>query len=118
MQLFPGRRQSLAVNTGYVKIEVAHLPDFIGSFTRMAGIQINPAALLMEAEYSGRADNRRRAAAIGGAVQFTTVHKLAARPFLYPPAGAGDVADIGGKAAFFVHHDEDRPFGERVDVRI
>src|SRR5450756_312129 len=83
----------------------------------MAGVQVHPAGLLVETEHAGRADHCRWTTPEGGAVQLAAVDPLAARPFLQSPAGARDVADVGGEASLLMEHDEDRPLGERVDVR-
>ena len=111
-QLFTGRGESFTVDPGYVKIELTHIPDFFRRLARMTGVQVYSAGDVIKTKYAGRADNCRGAAAIGCTVQLTTVNELTARPFLYPPSGAGDVADIGGKAPLFVNHDKDRAFGE------
>src|SRR5450756_327161 len=83
----------------------------------MAGVQVHPAGLLVETEHAGRADHCRWTTPEGGAVQLAAVDPFAARPFLQSPAGTRDVADVGAEASLLMDHDEDRPLGERVDVR-
>src|SRR5450756_2933783 len=71
----------------------------------MAGVQVHPAGLLVETEHAGRADHCRWTTPEGGAVQLAAVDPLAARPFLQSPAGARDVADVGGEASLLMEHD-------------
>jgi hypothetical protein len=58
VEFLSGRGESFAGNAGDVKVEVAHLPDLLRALAGVAGVEVDPAALGIEAKDPGRADDR------------------------------------------------------------
>src|SRR6266568_1911101 len=90
-ELLPGRRERFAGNAGGVEIEMAHLPDLLRGLAVVAGVEVDPSGLLVEAKDPGRADHRRRSPAEGGAVELPAMDDLPAGPPLHPPPWARNV---------------------------
>ena len=118
MQFLPGRNLGFPMHSRHIELKLALFLNLLRGNAGVAGIQIHVAVLFVKAEHPHGTDDGRWSAPVGGTVQLSPVHELAAGPFLYPPAGAGNVAGIFDETTLLVDHDEHGARCKGVDIGI